>query len=168
MEEWKCFNDILSLFCTAIGMEISLSKSALITHKGIIDEQICAIFPVPVHSLEDGFKYLGFQLKPDGYKKKDWMWLWERIDRKLGVWCYRYLSLGGRLVLTISVLESLPVYWLTLYKVPVSILDGIRKRITSFLWSGGKEDDKIHLAKWILIARPKSMARPWVVGVSGG
>jgi len=152
LEEWECFKDILTLFCTATGMEISLTKSALIAHKGNIDARICEIFPVPVLSLEEGLKYLGFTLKPDGYWKKDWMWLWKRIDRKLGLWCYRYLSLGGRLILTKAVLESLPVYWLTLFKVPVSILDGIRKRITSFIWSGGKDDNKIHLARWSLIA----------------
>lgn len=157
VDEWQCFSELLALFCTATGMEISFSKSTLIAHKGIIDQRICDIFPLPVSTLEEGFKYLGFSLKPDSYRKKDWMLLWERMDRKVSIWCYRYLTLDGKLILAKSVLESLPVYWLTLFKVPVSILDGIKKRISSLLWSGGKEDDKIHLARWELIARPKNM-----------
>lgn len=73
------------------------------------------------------------------------------------MWCFRYLSIGGRLVLAKAVLESLPVYWLSLYKVPATIMDGIRRRITTFLWFGGKEEEKLHLARWNLIARPKSL-----------
>lgn len=75
----------------------------------------------------------------------------------MGLWCYRFLSLGGRLILTKAVLESIPVYWLSLFKIPVSILEGIRKRMSPFLWSGGILDDKIHLVRWNLLARPKSM-----------
>jgi len=77
------------------------------------------------------------------------------VDRKLGLWCYRWLSLGGRLILAKSVLESIPVYWLSLYKVPKSIMVGLRRRVTSFLWSGNGSDNKIHLARWDLLSKPK-------------
>jgi len=53
------------------------------------------------------------------------------------------------------VLESIPVYWLSLFKVTKSILVGLRKRITSFIWSGCNSDHKIHLANWNLLTRPK-------------
>ena len=52
VDEWKCFSDLLSLFCNATGMEISLTKSSLIAHKGVIDQRICDIFPLPVSTLE--------------------------------------------------------------------------------------------------------------------
>jgi len=62
MEEWLCFQDILVLFCSATGMEISSTKSTLIALGGIIDVRIRDIFPYPVTSLDDGFKYLGYSL----------------------------------------------------------------------------------------------------------
>lgn len=136
-------------------MEISSTKSTLIAPGGIIDERIRDFFPYLVTSLDDGFKYLGYSLKSDKYRKKDWLWLWERLDRKMGLWCYRFLSLGGRLIPAKAVLESIPVYWLSLFKIPISILEGIRRRITSFLWSGSGRDDKIHLVHWSCLARPK-------------
>lgn len=155
VEEWTCFRDILVLFCSATGMEISSTKSNLIAPGGIIDDGIRDIFPCSVTALDDGFKYLGYTLKPDKYQKKDWLWLWERLDRKMGLWCYRFLSLRGRLILAKAVLESIPVFWLSLFKIPISILEGLRRRITSFLWSGSGRDDKIHLVHWRFLARPK-------------
>ena len=52
----------------------------------------------------DGFKYLGFFLKPSGYIVKDWRWLIKKIVWKFKSWVGRYLSLGGRLVLIKAVL----------------------------------------------------------------
>jgi len=65
--------------------------------------------------------------------------------------------LGGRLILVKSVLESIPVYWLSLFKIPESILCGLRRYVASFLWSGSGRDNKIHLASWGMITRPKLM-----------
>ena len=34
----------------------------------------------------DGFKYLGFFLKPSGFNVKEWGWLIKTIDWKVKVW----------------------------------------------------------------------------------
>jgi hypothetical protein len=66
------------------------------------------------------------------------------------------LSLGGRLVLLNSVLSAIPLYYLTLFKVPSWIIikiDRIRKR---FLWASFDIlRKKYHLVKWDIICRPK-------------
>jgi len=81
----------------------------------------------------------------------------DRLDLKIGLWCYRWLSLGGRLTLAKSVLESVPVYWLSLYKIPNSILEGLRRWITLLLWSSSGADNKIHLASWELLSKLKCL-----------
>ena len=66
------------------------------------------------------------------------------------------IGLIGRLTLAKAVLESIPVYWLTLYKIPIFVLNGIRKRIFSFIWKGCHSSKKLHLANWEILSRPKS------------
>lgn len=55
-----------------------------------------------------------------------------------------------------SVLSTLPLYWLSLYKLHVNIrnqIDRIRKK---FLWSGGCQGRrKYHLINWTTICLPK-------------
>jgi hypothetical protein len=68
-----------------------------------------------------------FILSQNNYRKEDWRWLLRKFDKCIGNWCYRWLSLGGRYVLSKSVLEILPVYWLSLSCIPKSVLNLIRR-----------------------------------------
>jgi hypothetical protein len=54
------------------------------------------------------------------------------------------------------VLESLPVYWLAVAIIPVSILNKIRQLMYNFLWSGSGARECLHLCKWENISKPKS------------
>jgi len=57
------------------------------------------IFPMNIEPMYAGFKYLGFHLKPNEYKKDDWTWLINKMEYRLTFWCYIWISQGGRLVL---------------------------------------------------------------------
>ena len=69
---------------------------------------------------------------------------------------YRFLSMGGRLVLIRAVLSSMPVYWMALVSIPCSILDKLRELNFSFLWGSSSKAKKFHLVDWQLLARPTS------------
>lgn len=72
-KEWRHISDIIYLFCKASGMEVNSKKSCFIAPEGVVDHQINDLLPFPKVALDDGFTYLGFSLKPNGYGKKDWV-----------------------------------------------------------------------------------------------
>jgi len=109
-KEWRKYYEIISDFCGATGMEISLDKSCFISPLEVMEPSILELFPIVHRRLDEGIRYLGYHLKPNGYTKSDWNWLIGRVERKIGLWCYRYLSLGGILTLIKSVLEGIPIY----------------------------------------------------------
>jgi len=78
-------------------MEVRSTKSCFIISKDVIDAQVHELFPFPVKHIDDGFTYLGFTLKPNCYDKMDWWWLLDRVEMRIGRWCYRWLSLGGEI-----------------------------------------------------------------------
>jgi hypothetical protein len=45
--------------------------------------------------------------------KMDWDCLIAKVEKKLTVWCNRWFLRGGRLVLVKSVIEVIPVYWMS-------------------------------------------------------
>jgi hypothetical protein len=55
------------------------------------------------------------------------------------------------------VLESLPVYWLTLAHISISVLHKLRRLSYAFLWSGSKTKKHYHLCNWKAIAKPKQL-----------
>ena len=82
-------------------MEINLENSKL-THNNVQEDilnRVKDLIPVLVAPLTEGFKYLGFQLKPNAYSFQDWTWLYKKNDNKIYMWTNRFLSRGGLLVL---------------------------------------------------------------------
>jgi hypothetical protein len=113
------------------------------------------LLPFEVKPIDDGFKYLGFFLKPNCYTRADWNWLEKKFEKIILNWSHRWLSLGGRVILVKVVLESIYVYWISLAKIPKSVLNNIRRRMFSFLWTGKKVNEGMHLISWKKLAKPK-------------
>jgi len=124
LEDWMEFKSILSSFCLASGMDVNCKKSCFLAHNidPILKQRIHETFNIPFICMDKGMKYLGFYLKPNNYRVADWNWLINKVEKRINNWIFRWLSLGGRLVLAKSVLQSLLVYWLSLAKIPSTIL----------------------------------------------
>jgi hypothetical protein len=54
-----------------------------------------------------------------------------------------------------SVLESQPVYWMSLAAIPYSVLNKLRKVMFNFLWNGNSETHHYHLCRWETLSKPK-------------
>jgi hypothetical protein len=150
---------LLTTFCKATGMLINKEKSSLFIW-GMSDleqQHISHILDIHLPKPEAGFKYLGFFLKANGYVKKDWLWLVAKVEKKVNSRCNRWLSRADRLILLKSVLEAIPVYWITLSWVPKGILNKIRQLSFQFLWSGSKENKSLVSASWKKLAIPKDL-----------
>jgi hypothetical protein len=63
--------------------------------------------------------------------------------------------LGRVFTLLKFVLESQPVYWMSLAVVPRSVLNSMRKLMFNFLWRRNNESNHLHLCKWEHISLPK-------------
>ncbi|RVW97209.1 Protein-tyrosine sulfotransferase [Vitis vinifera] len=57
----------------------------------------------------------------------------------------------------VSCLSHIPSYFLSLFKIPVSIASKIEKMQRDFLWSGAGEGKRDHLIRWEVVSRPREM-----------
>jgi hypothetical protein len=156
-EEWLVILDVLQLFCSVSGLSINLSKSS-VHYWGLTDAELLILkdsIPLTFINLSEGFTYLGFQMKLGVTSPGDWRWLVATFERKIGFWCNKWLSLGGRLILVKSVLESLAVYWMTLERVPPKIITTLRRLAFNFLWSGQADKHRLHLCSWQTLSKPR-------------
>lgn len=155
---WLCFYEILNNFQRAIGLQINSTKS-VIYHNDICQDEVdwlSALFGLEAQPISLGIKYLGFQLKANGYSKADWQGILDRYYKRISVWEYRCLSLAGRVILAQSVLNQLVVYWAHLYFLPTSIIQSMNKLTTNFIWGRQAGKTKYHLSKMSYISLPKS------------
>ena len=72
----------------------------------------------------------------------------EKCERRLVNWKSQYLSLGGRLTIINSVLDSMPAYMMSLFPIPDGVIDKLDALRRNHLGEGNSETKKFHLVKW--------------------
>lgn len=79
----------------------------------------------------------------------------ERVEHTLALWRAKYLSLGGRVTLIKTALANLPIYFMSLFKCPVLVVDRIERLEGDFQWQGMHSSKKFHLVDWKSVCKAK-------------
>lgn len=154
----ESFVNVLSLlrfFEIASGLKINLSKSGL---AGInVDSQVLTAFALSAgcQSLHWPLVYLGIPLGGNPRALSFWDPVVSKISKRLDNWKGAFFSLGGRITLVQSCLSSIPLYFLSLFRIPVAVAKKIERIMRDFLWSGSENTVKDHLVSWEICCRPK-------------
>ena len=70
------------------------------------------------------------------------------------------MSQAGKEVMIKVVVQSIPVYSMNFFKLPVGLCKDIEAMIWKFLWGNG-ETKKIHWIKWSSLCSSKSIGGMW-------
>lgn len=104
-------------------------------------------------------KYLGANISASSKALNFWDPLVDKVRGKLATWKSINISQAGRVVLLKSTLDSLPSYWLSLFKLPKAVENKIEVMRRKFFWGFNKtnnlERSKMHLLKWYVVCKPK-------------
>ena len=109
----------------------------------------CGVGPLPS-------MYLGLPLGAPHRALGVWDSIEDRFRRRLATWKRQYISKGGRITLIRSTLSSLPIYFLSLFRMPKSVCSRLEKIQRDFLWGGGNLERKPHLVNWKTVCLQKS------------
>jgi hypothetical protein len=92
----------------------------------------------------------------DPRKERTWKLLLNSLAKRLGDWQYRYVSLGGRVILLNSLLNSILIFYLSFMKMPINIWKQIVKLQRQFLWGGTNRQRKIPWVSWANVCKSKA------------
>ncbi|GJY72569.1 RNA-directed DNA polymerase, eukaryota, reverse transcriptase zinc-binding domain protein [Tanacetum coccineum] len=128
----------------ASGLKVNLAKSRLfgvgvdIHEVELVASSInCSYGTLP-------FMYLGILVGKNMHFCNGWTEVIDRLRDRLSSWKAKNLSIGGRLTLVKSVLGSVPLYFLSLFKAPLKVIKKLESIRCRFFW-GFKDGDK---GKW--------------------
>jgi hypothetical protein len=82
------------------------------------------------------FIYLGLPVGANPRKEATWDPVIEVLQKRLHSWKNRFVSLGGRVILINSVLAAIPIFYLSLMKMPTCVWRKIVAIQRRFLWGG--------------------------------
>ena len=129
----RTINAILRAFEMSSGLKINFAKSS------------CGAFGVPEQwtygassylncgLMSFPFTYLGIPIGANPRRCQTWEPLINKCERKLAGWKQRHLSFGGRVILINSVLTSIPIYFLSFFRVPKQVVNKIVRLQRNFL-----------------------------------
>ena len=164
-EQLMCLRWTLMWFEAFSGLKINLNKSEIIP-LGRVDnvELLAAELGCRVGSLPT--LYLGLPLGAPHRALGIWDSIEERFRKRLSSWKRQYISKGERLTLIRSTLSSLPIYFLSLFRMPKIVCSRLEKIQRDFLWGGGNLERKPHLVNWKTVCLEKSRGGLGVRGLS--
>ncbi|KAJ1260787.1 hypothetical protein BS78_10G258800 [Paspalum vaginatum] len=138
---------VLQEFANATGLVINYGKTTFLSigvendhanYLASLLDMTPSSFPQP---------YLGLPLTPYKFTTSDFFPLIDSCDRYLAGWKASLLNRAGRLVLCSSVLNFLPLHYMSAMQVPRSVLKTIDGRRRAFFWTG---EDKCHGSKCLV------------------
>ncbi|XP_058212709.1 uncharacterized protein LOC131324659 [Rhododendron vialii] len=154
-EEMTNIKRILRCFQLMSSLRINFSKSSLCGMNVpqdvvVVLAQImgCKVEQLPI-------KYLGLPLGANPGRIKTWDPVIERTEKVLSVWRSRCISTGGRLTLINSNTGNVPIYFMSLFKMPVVVASKLEKLQRQSFWGDSIDKKKMHLVKWEEITRKK-------------
>jgi len=146
---------LLLSFQSLSGLAVNYKKSAFIVlgkddvwAQNTADMLECTWVQLPI-------LYLGIPLGENMRKLSSRQCVIDKVQRRLQSWKSSCLSRAGRLTLIKAVLSSLPVCYLSIFKMPKRVANELIKLQRKFLWSGNKEGRFIPLVSWEIVQQPK-------------
>lgn len=108
---------------------------------------------------------MGLPIEANPRSKALWDPVVEKFEKILSMWKRQCLSLGGRITLIKATLSNLPIYYMSIFKMPRLVLDKLDHLRRSFLWKGRSDKRKLHLMKWSEAVKPKYAGGAWLPSV---
>ncbi|GKB41258.1 RNA-directed DNA polymerase, eukaryota [Tanacetum coccineum] len=144
----KMLVHVLKCFFLASGLKINLQKSKLM---GIVISKIevdkvarivgCSTFSTP-------FNYLGVKVRDVMSKVKSWDEVISKLSNRLSKWKLNTLSIKGRLTLIKSVITSIRLYQMSIFKDPIGVLNKLESIRRNFFNGVDGSARKMSLIRW--------------------
>nr|GEW51184.1 RNA-directed DNA polymerase, eukaryota, reverse transcriptase zinc-binding domain protein [Tanacetum cinerariifolium] len=116
---------VLDVFYRASGLRINISKSKLLGISVEASKLEHAAAKIRCAVLKTLFIYLGSRVGDHMSRIQSWNEIIEGMVSRLSKWKVKMLSIGGRLTLLKSVLGVIPIYHMSIFKMPMKVLQNM-------------------------------------------
>ncbi|XP_030924735.1 uncharacterized protein LOC115951970 [Quercus lobata] len=156
----ECQNvqNLLNVYEKASGQQLNRNKTGLFFSKSTppnILNQIKEL--LGVQEVKNHEKYLGLPSLVGKHKKASLMFIKEKILAKLQGWKEQLLSQAGREILLKAVIQAIPTFAMSCFKIPITLCEEIKSLIRKFWWGQRGNQRKIHWTKWSALCKPKDL-----------
>ncbi|KAL5179850.1 putative ribonuclease H protein [Glycine soja] len=147
---------ILRGFELASGLKINFAKSQFWVIGDGVNWAREAANNLNCQQLECPFLYLGIPIGANPSSQLVWEPIITKFKSKLVKWAQKNISMAGKVTLINYVLNALPIYLLSFFKIPQKVVKKLISLQRNFLWGGDIDQKKIPWVKWTDLCLPKA------------
>ena len=150
--------EILNHYEKASGQKINFDKSEVSFSKGVNRERSMELINLlQMKLVQKHDKYLGVPTCHGSSMTQIFRGIVDRVWKKVRGWKEKLLPKAGKEVLIKSVVQAIPTYLMSIYKIPQKIIQEINSAMARFWWGGRGDARGIHWLSWEKLCQPKSM-----------
>nr|GEU73526.1 RNA-directed DNA polymerase, eukaryota, reverse transcriptase zinc-binding domain protein [Tanacetum cinerariifolium] len=146
---------VLECFNLVSGLRINMRKSKIMGMHVNSDKVNMVAKQLRCLVLKAPFIYLGSTVGGTMSNANAWSDVVDRVRNRLSKWKMKTLSIGGRLTLLKSVLGSMPIFHMSMFKVPIGVLISLEKLRSQFFNGYDSSCRKASWVKWKLVLASK-------------
>ncbi|XP_021839107.1 uncharacterized protein [Spinacia oleracea] len=150
---------VLNRYSAASGQETNFSKSEVSLSTNVPnDGKMVLAEKLGVRLVNGHGSYLGMPTVIGKSKTRAFSYLkervWKRLKRLKG-WKQQLLSFAGREILLKAVVQAIPTYIMSLFRLPLSLCNDIQSMMARFWWGGKDNAKKISWVSWNNLSKKK-------------
>ena len=136
---------ILGSYERASSQMVNMQKSNVVFSKGIPpSRRVEILITLDMTEFLAHEKYLGLPTVVGRSRKKPFLFIKDKIGKRLSNWMDKLLSWAGREVLIKAVAQAIPTYAMSVFKLLSNLCQAIQSMINRFWWNHTQQRRKIH------------------------
>ena len=149
--------EVLGMYERASGQKINSEKTTLFFSNNTsfdTKQELKILLGVP--EIKEYERYLGLPTVVGRKKRASLNFIKDRVWGKLQGWKEKLLSQVGKEVLLKAVVQAIPTFAMSCFRLPLGLCHDIEMLIRKFWWGQRGDRRNIHWTKWEVLCKPKS------------
>ncbi|KAK3198085.1 hypothetical protein Dsin_021500 [Dipteronia sinensis] len=148
--------NLLQVYATASDQVINYNKSAMCvspSYSASVAERLAYVMGIKLVDCHEN--YLGLPCFTGRNKRKLFANIVDRVWAKIKGWGEKLLSVGGKEVLLKAVIQDIPTYAMSIFRLPKGLISELQRLCARFWWGSTENHMKIHWCSWDRLCKSK-------------
>ncbi|XP_041009440.1 uncharacterized protein LOC121253499 [Juglans microcarpa x Juglans regia] len=155
-DEWIKIQELLLKYEKASGQFLNKEKTTVFFSSNSRAEEKRKILVLGGSVMKGSYeKYLGLPPVIGKSKYNTFRGIKERVWKKISNWKNSFLSSAGKEVLIKAVLQAIPTYTMSVFKLPKNLCKELNSLMANFWWGNQSNSSRIHWCSWEILRKPK-------------
>ncbi|KAF5475845.1 hypothetical protein F2P56_007609 [Juglans regia] len=154
--EWGRLFGLLKVYEDASGQRLNIEKTSIIFSKNTL--RVTQSYILEIAGMKSALpyeNYLGLPSVVGRAKHKAFQGILDKVRMKLSSYTVKLLSQAGREIFIKAVVQTLPTYTMSVFKLPNSFLKAINSVLQNYWWGQQQKENKIHWVSWSKLGKAK-------------